>query len=270
MTHIIRFRDRENVIRWGVVQPDDFSKANPLVSNPLTSLDIGPDPVEVDTVLPPLEPVNIFAVGLNYRGHATEQGLTDEQLPKSPMIFMKATTAVIGPGNKIELPAAAPDCVDYEAELAVIIGKRCRFVSKDAALSRVLGYTCANDVSARDCQRADRQYVRAKSFDTFCPLGPAIVTADSFDPRDVRIRSLLNGEVMQDARTRELLFDVAGLISFMSHQFTLLPGTVILTGTPAGVGFARKPPVFLKPGDVIAVEIEGIGRLENSVVATGG
>jgi len=155
--------------------------------------------------------------------------------------------------------------VDFEAELAVIIGRRTRNVGQHDALQYVLGYTCANDVSARDCQRNDRQWTRAKGFDTFCPLGPCIAPASEFDPARACIRSVLNGQVMQSDSTANMIFGVAELVSYLSRQFTLLPGTVICTGTPAGVGFARKPPVYLKHGDIVSIEIDGIGELTNPV-----
>jgi len=160
--------------------------------------------------------------------------------------------------------------VDYEGELAVIIGRACRNVATDAALDHVLGYTCANDVSARRWQMhaGAGQWIRGKSFDTFCPLGPALVTADEIpDPQALGLRTTVNGQVMQDHTTGDMIFPVAELISFLSRDTTLLPGTVILSGTPQGVGFARKPPVWLQPGDEVTVEIEGVGRLTNPVIA---
>lgn len=219
--------------------------------------------VGVRRLLAPLEPPNVFAIGLNYRRHAAETGA---KLPEAPLIFLKATTSVIGPDAAIELPAAAPDEVDYEAELAIVIGQRARNLPPERALEYVLGYTCANDVSARDCQkRIDRQWARGKSFDTFCPLGPWIVPVAALDPDNCRIRSRLNGEVMQESNTSDMIFDCRALISYLSQQFTLLPGTLILTGTPEGVGTARTPPVYLRDGDRIEVEIEGIGVLSNGV-----
>ncbi len=212
----------------------------------------------------PLDPINIFAIGRNYAAHAQETG---SQPPERPLVFMKPTTAVLAPNGVIRLPAPAPDVVDYEAELAVIIGRRARRVSASEALDFVFGYTCANDVSARDCQKSDKQWARAKGFDTFCPLGPWIVPAAEFDPRDVHVISRLNGETMQSARTSSMIFSVADLVSYLSHQFTLLPGTLILTGTPEGVGFVRQPPVLLRPGDTIEIEVEGIGVLTNTVGA---
>ena len=216
---------------------------------------------EIIRYLPPVEPPNLLAIGLNYRAHAAE---TDDMLPSEPLLFIKAATAVVGHGDNIVLPRMAPDCVDYEAELAVIIGRTARDVPPDEALSCVLGYTCANDVTARDCQRRDGQWARGKSFDTFAPLGPYVLT--DTDPANRRIQMRLNGAVMQDQSTADMVFDVPFLVSYLSRCMTLRPGTVILTGTPSGVGFTRKPPVYLRPGDLCEVEIEGIGVLRNTVV----
>jgi 2-keto-4-pentenoate hydratase/2-oxohepta-3-ene-1,7-dioic acid hydratase in catechol pathway len=214
-------------------------------------------------LLAPLDPPNIIAIGLNYRGHAQESKMA---LPERPVIFIKATTALCGPEEAIVLPKAAPDEVDYECELAIVIGRRAHNVSPEAALDYVLGYTCANDVSARNCQiRLDKQWARAKSFDTFAPLGPWIET--ELDADNARLCTRLNGRTMQDSNTSDLIFSCRELVSFISHSMTLLPGTVIMTGTPSGVGFARKPPVFLRPGDVVEIEVEGIGVLRNPVVA---
>ena len=219
-------------------------------------------------ILAPLQPVNIFCIGLNYREHAAETGAT---APQYPVIFMKPTSALNHPDGDILLPESCrhgPE-VDYEAELAVVIGKTAHNVAESKALDHVFGYTCANDVSARRWQKAGGggQWIRGKGFDSFCPLGPLLVTADEIsDPQQLRVRSILNGEVMQDGTTADMIFSVARLIHFMSQDTTLLPGTVILTGTPAGVGFARKPPVFLSGGDRIEIEVSGIGRLSNRVV----
>lgn len=220
-------------------------------------------PLEKVRLLPPVDPPNVIAIGLNYRQHAHESGMA---LPERPVIFFKATTAVCGPGDPIVLPRIAPSEVDYECELTIIIGKRAKHVTEDQALDYVLGYTCGNDVSARDCQlRLDTQWARAKSFDTFAPLGPWIET--DLDPDNVRIMTRLNGRVMQDSNTSDMIFSCRQLIAYLSANMTLLPGTVIMTGTPSGVGFARKPPVFLRAGDTVEIEIEGIGVLRNPVVA---
>jgi 2-keto-4-pentenoate hydratase/2-oxohepta-3-ene-1,7-dioic acid hydratase in catechol pathway len=225
------------------------------------------EPVTVDTLLAPVEPRDILCVGLNYRRHAAESGAAP---PEHPVLFMKNTGAVQHPGAPIVLPRSLrSDQVDYECELAVVIGTECHNVPRADALSHVLGYTCANDVSARDWQRngGGGQWCRGKTFATFCPLGPALVTTDEIpDPQSLTIRTRVNGEVLQDWNTGDMIFDVATLIEFLSASTILRAGTVILTGTPHGVGFARTPPVFLQPGDTVAVEIERIGTLTNPVV----
>ncbi|HOU78728.1 MAG TPA: fumarylacetoacetate hydrolase family protein, partial [Syntrophales bacterium] len=202
---------------------------------------------------------------LSYRKHADETGI--EVIPE-PLVFMKATTSVIGPEEPILLPAAGPYKVDYEGELAVVIGKRGKNIPREQAMDYVLGYTCANDVSARDWQfeRQQGQWTRGKSFDTFCPLGPCLVTRDELPrPNTLAIRTVLNGRVVQDASTSGMIYDIATIVSNLSNSLTLLPGTVILTGTPEGVGFTREPPLFLKDGDRISVTIAGIGTLSNTV-----
>ena len=218
-------------------------------------------------LLAPVAPSCLIGIGLNYAQHAAEGG---KPPPERPMWFMKLPGSVQHPGEPIRLPVTQPtQKADYEAELAVVLGRDCRNATRTNALDFVLGYTCANDVSARDWQRefGGGQFCHAKSFDTFCPLGPALVTKDEIPhPNALRIRSLLNGTVMQDASTADMIFDVPALIAFLSADKTLPAGTVILTGTPAGVGFARTPPVWLKPGDTISVEIEKIGTLTNPVV----
>jgi 2-keto-4-pentenoate hydratase/2-oxohepta-3-ene-1,7-dioic acid hydratase in catechol pathway len=223
--------------------------------------------VRVAHWLAPVQAANVYGIGLNYRAHAAETGA---RLPETPVMFMKPSTAVTGPGSPILLPAACdkgPE-VDYEAELAVIIGRTARNVSVGHALDYVFGYSCANDVSARRWQKhaGGGQWVRGKSFDTFCPLGPALVTADEIpDPQSLAISSALNGATMQSSNTRDMIFPVAELIAFISRDTTLLPGTVILTGTPEGVGFARNPPLFLADGDMIEITVDGIGTLSNPV-----
>jgi len=223
--------------------------------------------IAVDKWLAPVVPVNIFGIGLNYRAHAQETGA---QIPEHPVLFMKPTTTVTGPGDPIILPASCthgPE-VDFEAELAVVIGRTAKDVPEAQALDHVLGYTCANDVSARRWQKhgGARQWVRGKSFDGFCPLGPVLVTTDEIpDPQVLDVRCLLNGETMQTGQTSDMIFSVAQLIAHLSRDTTLLPGTLILTGTPPGVGFARTPPVFLADGDGVRIEIEHIGGLENPV-----
>jgi 2-keto-4-pentenoate hydratase/2-oxohepta-3-ene-1,7-dioic acid hydratase in catechol pathway len=229
----------------------------------------GSQTVDVRHWLAPLEPKTIFGIGLNYRAHATETGAA---IPDSPVVFMKPVTTVTSPDAPIFIPVACehgPE-VDYEAELAVIIGREGRNIREQDALNHVFGYTCANDVSARRWQKhaGGGQWVRGKSFDSFCPLGPVIVTADDLpDPQTLAIGSSLNGTRMQASNTADMIFGVASLIAFLSRDTTLLPGTVILTGTPEGVGFARQPPVYLAVGDVIEIEIQGIGKLSNPVRA---
>ena len=225
------------------------------------------EPAEIAKLLAPLEPRALVCIGLNFRQHAAE---TNAPLPKVPVVFFKNPAAVQNPGDAIELPRwLASGQVDYECELAVVIGRRCKNVSRADALDYVLGYTCGNDVSARDWQKegGGSQWCRGKSFDTFCPLGPVLVTPEEIpNPNALRISTKVNGETLQDCSTADMIFDVPALIEFLSGSTTLLPGTVILTGTPHGVGMARTPPRWLQPGDTVAVEIEKIGVLTNPVV----
>ncbi len=213
-------------------------------------------------LLPPVaRPGKIVAIGRNYRDHAAEQNV---EPPPAPLVFAKFPTAVIGPGADVRWDPGLTSQVDYEAELAVVIGTTARRLSPEEALGSVLGYTCLNDVSARDLQFGDGQWTRGKSLDTFCPMGPEIVTGDEIgDAADLAIRCLVNGEERQSARTSDLYFGIAEIISHCSRSFTLEPGDVIATGTPGGVGVFRKPPEFLADGDEVVVEIEGIGRLVN-------
>ena len=217
--------------------------------------------------LTPIDFRSIYAIGLNYRAHAEETGL---EIPKYPMVFMKAPTATQNPGDPIVLPRyMRSDKVDFEAELGVVIGRPCKNVKPEEALSYVLGYVCANDVSARDWQKekGGGQFCRGKTFDTFCPVGPCLATADEIaDPSKLTIRSFVNEDKMQESGTDDMIFDVPTLISFLSGSTTLLPGTLILTGTPSGVGEARNPKRYLVPGDEVTVEIDGLGILTNPVV----
>jgi 2-keto-4-pentenoate hydratase/2-oxohepta-3-ene-1,7-dioic acid hydratase in catechol pathway len=209
-------------------------------------------------------PGKLICIGLNYRDHAKESNMP---LPEKPVVFSKFSSAVIAPGEPVVIPRTSQQ-VDYEAELAVVIGRRAKNVSADRSYDYVLGYTSFNDVTARDFQFADGQWQRGKSCDTFAPMGQSIVTTDVItDPHKLTIKLTLNGEIMQDSNTDQLIFGVPQLIEFISQTITLEPGDVIATGTPPGVGFARKPPVFLKPGDEMQVLIEGIGGLGNPVVA---
>ena len=260
---IARFLDSDGVERLG--EPIAADRARLIDGDLFSGFGPGSREAVISRLLPPVAPPNVFGIGLNYRDHAAEGG---RQVPDQPLVFLKATTSVIAAGEPIVLPRSAPDEVDFEAELAVVIGRKAVRVPVERALEHVLGYTCANDVTARDCQkRLDAQWTRAKGFDTFCPLGPWLVTADDFDPGDATVESLLNGEPMQRGCTADLIFDCPTLVSYLSHQFTLLPGTVICTGTPAGVGFARTPQVFLRAGSQITVRISGIGDLSNPVAA---
>lgn len=214
-------------------------------------------------MLPFERPGKIVAVGLNYRAHAEEQGV---ELPKAPLLFAKWPTSLIGPGDTIVLPRIATQ-VDVEAELGVVIGSRVKGVSVEHALEAVRGYVCANDVSARDLQFGDRQWTRGKSLDTFCPVGELVPAGEVPDPQALRIRGLVNGEVRQESTTGDMVFSVAELIAYVSQAVTLEPGDLLLTGTPAGVGVFRDPPVFLQDGDEVAVEVEGLGTLTNPVRA---
>jgi len=210
-------------------------------------------------------PGKLICIGLNYRDHAAESNMP---IPERPVIFSKFSTCVIAPGEPVVIPPTSQQ-VDYEAELAVVIGRRAKYVKASRALDYVLGYTAFNDVSARDFQFADGQWQRGKSCDTFAPMGQTIVTTDQItDPHKLTIKLVLNGQTMQDSNTDQLIFGVPELIEFLTESITLEPGDVIATGTPPGVGFARKPPVFLKPGDQMEVLIDGIGGLSNPVVAS--
>jgi len=209
-------------------------------------------------------PGKIICIGLNYRDHAAESNMP---IPEKPVMFSKFSNCVIAPGEPVVVPATSRQ-VDYEAELAVVIGRRAKHVAADRAYDYVLGYTAFNDVSARDFQFADGQWQRGKSCDTFAPMGQTIVTTDAIpDPHKLSIKLVLNGQTMQDSNTDQLIFGVPALIEFITQSITLEPGDVIATGTPPGVGFARKPPVFLKPGDRMEVLIEGMGGLGTPVVS---
>ena len=260
---IVRFIDDTGRERIGELTEGD--RARRIEGDLLGSFVVTDETLSIRKLLAPVAPAAILCIGLNYRKHAEESGL---KAPEYPVLFMKSPGAVQNPGDPILIPRVEPEEVDYECELAVVIGKRAKDVTREAALEHVLGYTCANDVSGRGWQikKGGSQWCRGKSFDTFCPLGPCLVTKDDLpDPNDLRIRTRLNGAVVQDWTTSDMIFDVPELIRFLSEGTTLLPGTVILTGTPQGVGFARKPPVFLAAGDEVSIEIDGIGALTNPV-----
>ncbi|MEM9347162.1 MAG: fumarylacetoacetate hydrolase family protein [Planctomycetota bacterium] len=228
--------------------------------------------VEAEQRVQPIHPRDVFCIGMNYRSHVEEMGGT---VPQRPVVFMKPTSTVIGPGAPIRIPKCEHDGpeTDQEAELAVVIGRRAKDVLVEDALDYVLGYTCANDVSARWWQKdgGGGQFTRGKGFDTFCPLGPVLVTHgqgedEICDPQNLRITGSLDGEVMQDTNTSDMIFSVAELIAFLSQDTTLMPGAVILTGTPPGVGWAREPKKLMRPGMVSKIEIERVGVLENPVL----
>jgi 2-keto-4-pentenoate hydratase/2-oxohepta-3-ene-1,7-dioic acid hydratase in catechol pathway len=264
---LVRYLNHTGTPCYGELMPD--GNARRLAGEPFSSLTPTGEVDAIHRWLPPLEPRAIYGIGKNYRDHAAETGSPP---PERPVVFMKSPASVIGHGAFIELPPSCqnPPQVDYEVELAVIIGKPAKNVTKSNALDYVFGYTVANDVSARRWQKhaGGDQWVRGKSFDTFCPLGPVVVTADAIpDPQQLTLWTDLNGQRMQQASTQEMIFPVAQLIAYLSESTTLPPGTVILTGTPGGVGFARTPPVFLMPGDQVCVGIEGIGALENEISA---
>jgi 2-keto-4-pentenoate hydratase/2-oxohepta-3-ene-1,7-dioic acid hydratase in catechol pathway len=268
MMKIIRFLDDDGIERLGSLQPN--GEAEVLSGGLFDSPQPTGTTAKVAKLLAPIVPASIMAIGLNYRRHAEESGA---KIPEYPILFVKTPNTLQNPGDPIVLPThLKSDEVDYECELAVVIGKTCKNVSRETALSYVLGYTCANDVSARDWQikRGGGQWCRGKCFDTFCPLGPAIVTTDEIpNPNALGIKTILNGVEVQAWNTDDMIFDVPALIEFLSGSTTLLPGTVIITGTPHGVGMGRDPKLWLKAADTVSVEIERIGTLTNPVVAEG-
>ncbi|MCZ6673612.1 MAG: fumarylacetoacetate hydrolase family protein [Verrucomicrobia bacterium] len=262
---IIRFQNEQNDICYGARQKDGSTLS--LQGSLFDGFELTSDRVEVRKLLAPIVPSSILCVGLNYHYHARECGM---ELPEFPVLFMKAINAVQNPDDPILIPTyLTSQEVDYECELAVIIGKTCKNISRKNALDYVLGYTCANDVSARDwqIQKGGSQWCRGKTFDTFAPLGPCIVTSDELSkPNELQIKTILNGEVVQDWNTKDMIFDVPALIEFLSGSTTLLPGTVIMTGTPHGVGMGKNPPRWLKSGDTVTIDIEQIGSLTNPVM----
>ncbi len=261
---IIRYLDFSEETHFG--QLDDNGNVYKIEGIIFGSYRTSKDIAEVKKILAPLVPTSILCIGLNYRHHAEESKM---KIPEFPILFLKAVNSVQNPGDPIYIPRKlASEEVDFECELAVIIGKECKNATREDALDYVFGYTCANDVSARDWQvrYGGGQWCRGKTFDSFCPLGPHIITSDEIDnPNDLQIKTILNGEIVQDWNTNDMIFDVPALIEFLSGSTTLLPGTVILTGTPHGVGMAKKPPRWLQQGDSVVIEIENIGQLVNPV-----
>jgi 2-keto-4-pentenoate hydratase/2-oxohepta-3-ene-1,7-dioic acid hydratase in catechol pathway len=261
---IIRYLDSDHRVGYASLQAD--GSAQQIAGDIWGEFSVTSRPATVAKLLAPVAPSNFLCVGLNYRQHAVE---SKAAIPEFPVLFMKLASAVQNPGDPIVLPRRLrSNEVDYEAELAVVIGRTCKNVSRDRALDYVLGYTCANDVSARDWQGkwGGSQWCRGKTFDTFAPLGPSLVTREEIpNPNALALRLDINGEVLQDWNTNDMIFDVPRLVEFLSGSTTLPAGTVILTGTPQGVGFARKPPRWLKAGDVVTVSIEKIGALSNPV-----
>jgi len=263
--NIVRVVDGDGRICYGCESKGAVRRIDGDVFGDFSVTDEMLDPVKR---LAPVEPAQIYGIGLNYREHAKEMG---SAIPEYPVVFTKSITSLGHPHGPIVLPRHLhSDQVDYECELAVVIGRPCKNAAAADALDYVLGYTCANDVSARDWQKVygGGQWVKGKSFDTFCPLGPILVTADQVpDPQILPLRTVLNGRIVQESFTGDMIFSVAELIAFLSGSTTLLPGTVILTGTPPGVGVAANPPRFLRPGDEVVVDITGIGMLHNHVVS---
>ena len=262
---IIRYADSSGTIKFASQNAD--GSAREIDGDIYGQFTVSSRTANVKKLLAPIQPTVYFCIGLNYRKHA-EEG--KNPIPQYPVLFMKSPGAVNHPGDAIVLPTQLKSTqVDYECELAVVIGKTCKNATKENALDYVLGYTCGNDVSARDWQKdfGGGQWCRGKTFDTFGPLGPALVLKDEIpNPNALKIKTILNGQAMQDWTTEDMIFDVRTLVAFLSGSTTLLPGSVIMTGTPHGVGAARKPPVFLKAGDTVTVEIEKIGQLTNPVV----
>jgi 2-keto-4-pentenoate hydratase/2-oxohepta-3-ene-1,7-dioic acid hydratase in catechol pathway len=262
---IIRYQDSQGHIGYATPSKAGESYYH-IVGDIFTDFEVTERVAEVARVLSPLAPPAILCIGLNYRQHALESGMS---VPEHPVLFLKAPSSVQHPGEPILLPRhLSSEEVDYECELAVVIGRTCKNATRENALDYVLGYTCANDVSARDWQikKGGSQWCRGKTFDTFCPLGPCLVTRDEIpNPNALAIQTRLNGRLVQDWNTSDMIFDVPALIAFLSGSTTLWPGTVILTGTPQGVGMAQNPPLWLRDGDEVSIGIESIGTLINPV-----
>lgn len=265
---IIRYSDSHGEIHWATLHSD--RPATKIYGDIFGAYEKTEEPAQITRLLSPIEPRAIWCIGLNYRQHAIETGA---KIPEFPVLFMKGVNSLQHPDQPILLPTQlASHEVDYEVELAVVIGRSGKNIAREHALDHVLGYTVANDVSARDWQKkwGGTQWCRAKTFDTFCPLGPCLVTKDEIpNPQALAMRTRVNGETLQSNSTADMIFDVARLIEFLSGSTTLLAGTIILTGTPEGVGMARTPPRWLQPGDQVEVEIDGIGTLRNPIESEG-
>lgn len=261
---VIRYHDAGGQTHFGAQQAD--GSALRIEGDIFGKHVVTREPARIQKLLAPVSPTMIWAIGLNYHKHAGEAGM---KVAEYPVVFAKGVNCVQNTGDPILLPTGNySQEVDYECELVVVIGKACKNVSRERALEYVAGYTCGNDVSARDwqLQKGGGQWCRGKSFDTFGPMGPCLATPETIpNPNALRIQTLLNGEIMQDWNTKDMIFDVPALIEFLSRSTTLLPGTAIFTGTPHGVGMARKPPVWLKEGDEVSIVIEMIGTLTNVV-----
>jgi len=262
---VVRYLEANGRASYGSEQPD--GSVHRIEGDVFGRFRVTKEEARPSRLLAPVAVTQILCIGLNYRKHAEETGA---RIPEYPVLFMKGVNAVQNPEDPILIPRRlASHEVDHEGELAVVIGKRCHNASRERALEHVLGYTCANDVSARDWQLrfGGGQWCRGKTFDTFAPLGPRLLTTDEIrDPNALAIATVVNGKRVQDSTTADMIFDVPRLIEFLSASTTLLPGTVILTGTPAGVGMSQDPPRWLNPGDVVSVEVEHIGRLTNPVM----
>jgi 2-keto-4-pentenoate hydratase/2-oxohepta-3-ene-1,7-dioic acid hydratase in catechol pathway len=247
-------------------QPVDDKTAQRIDGDIFGSFTVSADTLAIEKLLAPLVPVDIFCIGLNYRDHAAE---SKSEIPRNPMLFIKGGNTLNNPQDPIFIPRRS-SMIDFEGELVVVFKSAAKYVARERALDHVLGYTIGNDVTARDWQRdkalGGGQFARGKSFDGFCPLGPWIVTRDEIpDPNQLKLRTTVNGQIMQDHTTSDMIFDVPTLIESLSSTLTLRPGSILMTGTPHGVGFARTPPVWLKDGDSVEIEIEKIGRLQNPV-----
>jgi len=263
---IIRFLSEDKSVLCGVYEQSLSVVSRIIEGNIFGDFKITNRKVKIAKLLAPLMPVNILALGINYKKHGDETALSH---PGQPLLFLKATSSIVGHEEPIVLPAVGADHVDYEGELAIIISRKAKNIRPDEVMDCIMGYTCANDVSARDWQfdYQKGQWARGKSFDTFCPLGPWIVTKEEIaDPDNLDLKTILNDKVVQSSGTAQMIFNVGEIVSNLSKSMTLLPGTVILTGTPEGVGYTRKPPLFLRQGDVVSVEIEKIGILTNQVM----